>query len=73
MPKLIFVIDDEKNIREIIRSYLEKENFSVMEFDSAEPALEAFKRYKPDMLVVDIMMPGSQDRQYSHYHCFCPR
>ena len=58
MPKLIFVIDDEKNIREIIRSYLEKENFSVMEFDSAEPALEAFKRYKPDMLVVDIMMPG---------------
>ena len=58
MPKLIFVIDDEKNIREIIRSYLEKENFSVMEIDSAEPALEAFKRYKPDMLVVDIMMPG---------------
>jgi len=58
MPKLIFVIDDEKNIREIIRSYLEKENFSVMEFDTAEPALEAFSRYKPDMLIVDIMMPG---------------
>ncbi|MBO5221739.1 MAG: response regulator transcription factor [Clostridia bacterium] len=58
MPKLIFVIDDEKNIREIIRSYLEKEGFSVMEFDTAEPALEAFNRYKPDMLVVDIMMPG---------------
>ncbi len=58
MPKLIFVIDDEKNIREIIRSYLEKESFSVMEFDSAEPALEAFTRYKPDMLIVDIMMPG---------------
>ena len=54
----IAICDDEKNIREIIRSYLEKENFSVMEFDSAEPALEAFKRYKPDMLVVDIMMPG---------------
>lgn len=58
MPKLIFVIDDEKNIREIIRSYLEKENFSVMEFDCAEPALDAFNRYKPDMLIVDIMMPG---------------
>lgn len=58
MAKLIFVIDDEKNIREIIRSYLEKESFSVMEFDSAEPALEAFSRYKPDMLIVDIMMPG---------------
>lgn len=58
MPKLIFVIDDEKNIREIIRSYLEKESFSVMEFDAAEPALEAFSRYKPDMLIVDIMMPG---------------
>ncbi len=58
MPKLIFVIDDEKNIREIIRSYLEKESFSVMEFDTAEPALEAFNRYKPDMLIVDIMMPG---------------
>ena len=58
MAKLIFVIDDEKNIREIIRSYLEKESFSVMEFDCAEPALEAFSRYKPDMLIVDIMMPG---------------
>ncbi len=58
MPKLIFVIDDEKNIREIIRSFLEKESFSVMEFDTAEPALEAFNRYKPDMLIVDIMMPG---------------
>lgn len=58
MPKLIFVIDDEKNIREIIRSYLEKESYSVMEFDTAEPALDAFNRYKPDMLIVDIMMPG---------------
>ena len=58
MPKLIFVVDDEKNIREIIRSYLEKEKFSVMEFETAEPALEAFSRYKPDMLIVDIMMPG---------------
>ncbi len=58
MPKLIFVIDDEKNIREIIRSYLEKESFSVMEFEAAEPALESFNRYKPDMLIVDIMMPG---------------
>lgn len=58
MPKLIYVIDDEKNIREIIRSYLEKENFSVREFDCAEPALEAFRIEKPDMLIVDIMMPG---------------
>lgn len=59
MSKLIFVVDDEKNIREIIRSYLEKEDgYSVMEFDSAEPALEAFREHQPDMLIIDIMMPG---------------
>ncbi len=58
MSKLIFVVDDEKNIREIIRSYLEKEGFAVQEFDSAEPALEAFRKVPPDMLIIDIMMPG---------------
>lgn len=58
MSKHIFVIDDDKNIREIIRSYLEKESFTVTEFDSAEPALDAFRKERPDMLIVDIMMPG---------------
>jgi len=58
MPKLIYVVDDEKNIREIIRSYLEKENYTVKEFASGEEAFEAFNITQPDMLIIDIMMPG---------------
>lgn len=58
MQKLIYVVDDEKNIREILRSYLEKEGYSVQEFDCGESALAAYNNLEPDMLVIDIMMPG---------------
>ena len=58
MPKTIYVVDDEKNIRQIIRSYLEKEGYTVSEFENGEDALAGFNAAMPDMLVIDIMMPG---------------
>ena len=58
MAKKIFVVDDEKNIRDIVRSYLEKEGFNVSVFENGESALEEYLRSAPDMLVIDIMMPG---------------
>jgi len=56
--KKIFVVDDEKNIRDIVRSYLEKEGYTVSEFENGEDALEAYLSSAPDMLIIDIMMPG---------------
>ncbi|MBQ6052723.1 MAG: response regulator transcription factor [Clostridia bacterium] len=58
MPKTIYVVDDEKDIREIVRSYLEKEGYAVNEYENGEDALAAFNEQAPDMLVIDIMMPG---------------
>ena len=58
MPKTIYVVDDETNIREIVRSYIEKEGYTVKEFECGEDALKAFATEMPDMLIIDIMMPG---------------
>lgn len=57
--KHIFVVDDERNIRDLIRKYLEKENFQVSVFESAQNVVNEISRLKPDMLVLDIMMPGT--------------
>ncbi|OEF99939.1 DNA-binding response regulator [Vulcanibacillus modesticaldus] len=56
--KHIFVVDDEKNIREIIIKYLEKEGYKVTSFVNGNNVLSEMKRLKPDLLVIDIMMPG---------------
>lgn len=53
----IVVADDERKIRELVRSYLEREGYSVLVADSGERALEAVERAHPDLLVLDLMLP----------------
>jgi len=59
MNKNIYIVDDEKRIRDLIRAYLEKEGYFVRDFYDADSAYEAFKEQPCDMLVIDIMMPGT--------------
>lgn len=54
----IMVVDDDKNIAELVRLYLEKEGFSVTTHERGDTALEAFKRNPPSLLLLDIMLPG---------------
>ena len=55
--KNILVVDDDSNICEFLRLYLEKEGFgTVIVHDGAE-ALEAFAAHTPDLILLDIMMP----------------
>jgi DNA-binding response OmpR family regulator len=54
----ILVIDDERKIRDVVRSYLERDGYSVLVADSGEAALEIFERAHPDLLVLDLMLPG---------------
>jgi len=56
--KLIYVVDDEKNICNIIQSFLVKEGCEVETFQDGRAALEQFRRRPADLLVLDIMMPG---------------
>jgi len=57
--KHIFVVDDERNIRDLIQKYLEKEGYQVTVFENAKNVVSEINRLKPDLLVLDIMMPGS--------------
>jgi len=53
----ILVVDDDKNICEIIRLYLEKEGFLVSIANDGEEALRMFRETTPSVVVLDVMMP----------------
>lgn len=57
--KHILVIDDEKNIRDLIEKYLVASNFQVTTYGDAKYLVEEVKRLQPDLIVLDIMMPRS--------------
>ena len=54
----ILIADDEAEIRNLLRLYLENEAFTVIEAEDGLKALEAVRNEKPDLLLLDIMMPG---------------
>jgi DNA-binding response OmpR family regulator len=56
--KHIFVVDDEKNIRDLIKKYLEKEGYTVTLFSGEQNLLSEIERIHPDLLVLDINLPG---------------
>lgn len=56
--KLIYIADDEVKIQELIKMFLKKEGYEVEVFSDGNSLLEAFIKKKPDMLLLDIMMPG---------------
>ena len=53
----VLVVDDERKIRELVRLYLEHEGYSVLLADSGRNALETAERERPDLLVLDLMLP----------------
>ena len=57
MPGTILVVDDEKNIVQLARLYLNNEGFRVEAAHDGKQALEKAKGLKPDLIVLDIMMP----------------
>jgi two-component system response regulator CpxR len=55
--KTILVVDDERNIVELVRLYLEQAGFSVVEARDGQAALEQHDRVDPDLIVLDLMLP----------------
>ncbi len=56
--ELIYVIEDDENIRELLRAALTSYGYQVEAFEAAEPALETIGKDKPALAVFDIMLPG---------------
>lgn len=59
MGKLIYLADDEPNIRELLRSFLVKEGYDVEAFANGDSLFDAFTETPCDLAVLDIVMPGS--------------
>lgn len=55
--KSVLVVDDEPQILEVVRAYLEREGFEVRTCGTVDDALEAARSRKPDMMIVDITLP----------------
>lgn len=53
----IMVVDDDSNICELLRLYLEKEGFGAVIAENGARALELFDREQPDLILLDVMMP----------------
>ena len=56
--KKILVVEDELKIRNVISMYLKKEGFCVLETGNGLEALTITEKEKPDLIILDIMLPG---------------
>lgn len=54
----ILIVDDDNNIAELISLYLTKECFDTMIVNDGNSALEAFVQYSPNLILLDLMLPG---------------
>lgn len=54
----ILVVDDEQDILELVRYNLEKEGYQALTVQTGEAAIKAARRVRPDLMVLDLMLPG---------------
>jgi len=57
-PKKILVVDDEEHIIELVELYLGKEGYAIASAVDGDRAVELFRESAPDLVVLDIMLPG---------------
>ena len=54
----VLLVDDDPKIAKLLRSYFEKEDFTVLTAHDGTAALQLYRDKKPDILVLDLMLPG---------------
>jgi DNA-binding response OmpR family regulator len=59
--KRILIVEDQPDIRELVRMTLEMEDFEVHEAENGDIGLQMAARFSPDLILLDVMMPGSVD------------
>ena len=58
MPKKILVVDDDPSSTEVFHDFLESKGYTVVEAHSGREALERYSLERPDLVLLDMMMPG---------------
>jgi len=57
-PRQVLVVDDDPTVSDVVRRYLERAGFQVTQASDGPAALAAFDRRRPDLVVLDLMLPG---------------
>ena len=57
--KTVLVVDDEPIVREVVVRYLEREGYRTLEAGDSDAARDALARTSPDLVVLDVMLPGT--------------
>lgn len=68
MTKTIMVVDDEKRIVSLLRAYLEQQGFRVATAQNGREAIYVARHEKPDLIVLDIMMPEMDGYEFMRQH-----
>ena len=58
MPRKVLIVEDDRNIADLLRLYLEKEGMDCQVAGDGLVGLEKFNQFQPDILLLDIMLPG---------------
>ncbi|MFN5784627.1 MAG: response regulator transcription factor [Flavobacteriia bacterium] len=54
----VLIVDDEEDIRELLRYNLKKEGYEVFDAENGEVGIQMMREHKPDLVLLDVMMPG---------------
>ena len=68
MSKTILVVDDEKRLVSLVESYLTQEGYRVVSANNGQEALNVARREKPDLIVLDVMMPEMDGYEFMRRH-----
>lgn len=67
MTRTIAILDDEEDILKLVQNYLTKAGFTVKPFSSPEAFLKYVDRHQPDLILLDLMLPGSDGLEICRY------
>jgi CheY-like chemotaxis protein len=63
MKKKIMIVDDEENLVELVKAIFESEGYEVIPAYSGKECLEKLEKVKPDLILMDMMMPGMTGKE----------